>query len=111
MTWFRVDDNLAFHPKAIVAGNAALGLWVRSGSWSAQQLSDGHVPADIARGIGTKGQVDRLIDSGLWLPNGSGYVFHQWVDRQPTRAEVEKRRKAGADRLRKWREKNDDSDT
>lgn len=29
MPWFRVDDDFALHPKAIAAGNAALGLWVR----------------------------------------------------------------------------------
>ena len=33
--WFKVDDNLALHPKVLGAGNAAMGMWVRAGSWSA----------------------------------------------------------------------------
>ena len=41
MTWFRVDDTLAMHPKVYAAGNAAMGLWVRAGAWSMQQLTDG----------------------------------------------------------------------
>jgi hypothetical protein len=104
MPWFKVDDNLAFHPKAVMAQNPALGLWVRAGSWAAQQLSDGFIPGNIARSLGTKAQADRLITAGLWLPCGSGYEFHQWTERQPTRKDVERRRAAGAERLRKWRE-------
>jgi hypothetical protein len=106
MPWFKVDDNLAFHPKAILAGNPALGLWVRAGSYIAQQLTDGFIPSDIARSLGTKAQADKLITAGLWLPCGNGYEFHQWTERQPTRKDVEKRRAANAERIRKWREEH-----
>lgn len=110
MTWFKVDDNLAFHPKTIAAGNAAMGLWVRAGSWAAQQLTDGYVPTDLARNIGTVAQADALIRSGLWLPSEAGYDFHEWAapGRQPTRAAVEKRRLAAAKRLQDWRARNGD---
>lgn len=104
MPWFRVDDNLAFHPKAILATNPALGLWVRAGSYAAHQLTDGFVPLDIARSLGTKAQADKLITAGLWLPCGQGYEFHQWNERQPTRKDVEEKRAANAERIRKWRE-------
>jgi len=106
MTWFRVDDNLAFHPKVIAAGNPAIGLWVRAGTWAAQQLTDGYIPADIARAIGPPAQARALVDAGLWLPCEKGYEFHEWTERQPTRGEVEQRRKAGAERLRKWRQEH-----
>jgi hypothetical protein len=106
MTWFKVDDNLAFHPKAIMAGNAALGMWVRAGSWAAQQLTDGYVPADMARSLGTPGQARRLTDSGLWLPCGKGFEFHQWEERQWSRKDVEERRRKNAERLAKWREEH-----
>lgn len=110
MTWFRVDDNLTFHPKAVAAGNTALGLWVRAGSWSAFQLTDGRVPEDIALSIGTRVQADRLVKAGLWVPNGSGWMFHEWEERQPTKADVLARRKAGAERLREWRKRRDEHD-
>lgn len=110
MPWFKVDDNLAFHPKAIMAQNPALGLWVRAGSWAAQQLTDGYVPKDIARSMGTAGQVDKLVMAGLWLPCGQGYEFHQWEERQPLRKDVEEKRRSNAERLRKWRETQRDNE-
>lgn len=104
MTWFKVDDTFAFHPKTMAAGNAAVGLWVRAGSWSAQQLSDGVIPTHAARNLGTPGQADQLVDAGLWLPSGHGFVFHQWEERNPTRKQVESKRQADAERIRKWRQ-------
>ncbi len=92
MVWFNVDDTLAFHPKAIQAGNAALGLWVRAGSWSAQTLSDGFVPRQIARSLGTVGQCKALVVAGLWHEVDGGYRFHEWEQRQQTKEDVESRR-------------------
>lgn len=108
MAWFKVDDNLAFHPKALRAGNAAMGLWVRAGSWSAQQLTDGHVPADLADQVGTPAQAKKLVDVGLWVPDKTGFRFHEWEERQPTRAAVEQKRKANAERIQRWREQHRD---
>lgn len=106
MTWFKVDDSLAFHAKTVQAGNAAMGLWVRAGSWSAQQLTDGFVPNHIVSALGNKKQAERLVSVGLWVALPDGYVFHQWNEdgRQPTRAAVEKERAQARDRMQKARE-------
>lgn len=88
MPWFRVDDNLAFHAKVVEAGNAAMGLWVRAGSWSMQQLSDGFVPTHVARQLGKPAEIKRLVTSALWLDGDGGYYFHDWAERQPSRADV-----------------------
>lgn len=92
MPWFRVDDGFAFHPKAIASGNAAVGLWVRAGSWSSQQLTDGHVPTEIARTLGRPAEIQRLVTSGLWMKTGDGWDFHEWPLHNPTRAEVQANR-------------------
>lgn len=105
MPWFKVDDTLAFHGKTVAAGNAAMGLWVRAGSWSMQTLSDGFVPTHIARQLGKPSEAKRLVDTGLWVQKDDGYVFHEWEERQPSRAKVQSEREANADRIRKWREK------
>jgi hypothetical protein len=107
MVWFKVDDNLAFHQKSLRAGNAAMGLWVRAGSWCAQHLTDGYVPADIAGTLGTKAEANRLVAADLWLQLDDGFEFWQWGEdgRQPTRAEVEEKRKATRERQRRAREK------
>lgn len=101
MPWFKVDDKLAFHAKTVAAGNAAMGLWVRAGSWSADQLTDGFVPDHMIGSLGTHGQAKRLVAVRLWEDADGGYRFHEWNEegRQPTRADVEERREQ--DRVRK----------
>lgn len=99
MVWFQVDDNLAFHPKVIEAGNGAMGLWVRGGAWCMANLTDGFLPARVAYQLGTKSMCNRLIKVGLFEEAQDGYQFHDWYDRQVTKAEVESRRKS--DRIRK----------
>lgn len=88
MTWFKVDDGLAFHAKVVQAGNPAMGLWLRAGSWCAQQLTDGFVPNQIAATLGTRAQATALEAASLWVREDGGYRFHGWLDYQPTAAEV-----------------------
>jgi len=88
MPWFRVDDNLALHTKVLTAGNGAMGLWVRAGSWSMQQLTDGHIPTQVARQLGTRAEASRLVTAGLWVETEGGYDFHEWVGRQPSARDV-----------------------
>ncbi|MGH3382670.1 MAG: hypothetical protein ACRDP6_48875 [Actinoallomurus sp.] len=105
MTWFKVDDNLAFHRKTVVAGNAAMGLWVRAGSWCAQQLTDGIVPNDMIASLGNTAQAKRLVAAGLWERVEGGYRFWQWNEagRQPTREQVEQDRAAAKTRMQRVR--------
>lgn len=105
MPWFKVDDTLAFHSKVVIAGNAAMGLWVRAGAWSMQTLSDGFIPKQIATQIGTRTEVKRLVDAGLWIEKDEGYLFHEWNQRQPSRAKVLADREANAQRIKDWRNK------
>lgn len=109
MTWFKVDDTFAFHQKCVAAGNSAIGLWVRAGSWCASQLNDGFVPDHMIVTLGTKGQANRLVDVGLWVREDGGYRFHQWNEdgRQPTREEVEAKRQEWRDKKRKQRRDKD----
>lgn len=106
MTWFKVDDNLAFHPKVMSAGNTAVGMWVRAGAWSAQQLTDGFIPDSIIATIGGQTIAHRLVDAGLWVQLDGGCQFHQWGERQPSRQKVETDRKESTLRKQKWREEH-----
>lgn len=105
MPWFRVDDAFAVHPKALAAGNAACGLWVRAGSWCMQQLTDGHVPEHALSTLGTRAEAQKLVDAGLWRRTPSGWLFHDWEGRQPSREQVERDRAEAAERQRRAREK------
>jgi hypothetical protein len=99
MSWFKVDDGFAFHQKTVEAGNSAIGLWLRAGSWSSQLGTEGYVPASIRNNLGTKRDAERLVETGLWLPadGGGGFIFHDWDEYQPTKAGSEERRKIRAE--------------
>lgn len=104
MPWFKVDDTFPHHAKVMSAGNAAIGLWVRAGAWSMQQLTDGFVPTHVARQLGTRTEAARLVDNGLWIEKDDGYLFHEWEQRQPSRVQVEADRNAARERQRRGRE-------
>ena len=105
MPWFKVDDTLALHQKAVTAGNAAMGLWVRAGSWSMQTLSDGFIPDVIVTTLGSHGQANKLVEVGLWDRLATGYAFHEWAERQPTKAEVHQERADNKRRQKEWRDR------
>lgn len=107
MAWFKVDDKLHSHPKRHKAGNAAMGLWVAAGSWSSDQLTDGHIPKHMLPSLGKPAEARALVDAGLWNidPDDDGWRFHDWQDQNPTRSEVRAAREAENERKRKWREK------
>lgn len=118
MPWFRIDDKAHTHPKLIKAGNAALGLWLRCGSYAAAHLTDGIVPGVVAELYGTKPQAAKLVKAGLWHEHGHGcsdgcpnpapgdYVFHDFLEdgRNTSRARAEAERKKARDRQSKHRE-------
>lgn len=119
MSWFAVDDNAHSHPKMMQAGNAAVGLWLRAGSYAAQHLTDGIVPGVIAKMYGSKAQITRLVAVGLWHEHGhtcphpkcqqpapGDYYMHDYLaPYNQTRAEVTARRERAAAKKRDYRER------
>ena len=105
MPWFKVDDAFSVHPKAIKAGNKAIGLWTRAGSWCAQQLTDGHVPAYVVPMLGGDDEdAEALIGVRLWVAVDGGYQFRDWSDYQPSKESVQAEREAARERQRRARE-------
>jgi hypothetical protein len=101
--WFKADDKLHSHAKAVAAireCRSALALWVVAGSWCADQLTDGNVPEAIVDRLGFgAAEADALVSARLWHRTESGYVFHGWTDYQPTRRYVLAKRKAARKRM------------
>jgi hypothetical protein len=101
MPWVRLDDSFFCHPKAVEAGVEACGLYVWALTYSAHNLTDGHVPgAWVKQAVGARARrlAARLIAQGLWVENGTGYVIHDYLDFNPSRASVLAKRKADSDR-------------
>lgn len=116
MPYFPVDDKLHSHRKAIRAGAHAIGLWALAGSWSNDQGTDGFIPDYMITRWDPKGKqlAKKLVEVGLWelAERGDevGWLFHEWTGseanrRNYTRAEVEQRKREGAERQAKSRQR------
>lgn len=116
MPWFKIDDSAHSHPKFLRAGNAALGLWLRCGSYSAQHLLEGFVPKNVVKPFGgTPAQVRKLLEAGLWHDAGhgckrcsqpvDGFMIHDFFEggRNTTRAQHEANKQGAAERAAKSR--------
>lgn len=117
MTWSRFDDCAATHPKARLAGNEAWSLWQAAIQYCNRYLTDGVVPLaalavdclpepiSMAK---AKKLADRLVgakvrDDGHGLFEALGpnkFAVHDFLDWNPSKEQVEAKRKADRDRKR-----------
>ena len=115
MAWFKVDDGFYDHPKVEELPNAAVGLWVKAGTWCAKHETDGVIPATRVKALkGTASQIRALIECGLWgeTTTNSGakaYSFRDWFDYQPSREEREEERQLWREKKRKSRSRKLDN--
>jgi hypothetical protein len=107
MPWVKLDDSFFSHPKVVAAGTEAVGLYVMALTYSAHHLTDGHVAAAwVKEKAGPKAR--KLVaaltepptgfECALWERNGTGWVIHDYLDYNPSRAEIMKKRKADTER-------------
>lgn len=95
MPTFEIDDQFAFHQKTVMAGNEAIGVWARAGSWCAGYLTDGSVPRDIAGTLGGQSLWTKLINVGLVEETPDGYQLHDYLHwNRPASAILDDRRRA-----------------
>lgn len=111
MSWFAVDDGFYDHPKLEGVDLAAIGLWVRAGSYCSRHLTDGHLSDTrvVALG-GSEALAAQLVDAGLWLETDDGYVFHDWLVYQKSRAEITAHRESARQRQAASRERKRNAD-
>lgn len=104
MPWGRLDDSFDAHRKVRRAGLEATGLHARALSYCAGALTDGHIdPEWVEERAGRRGKqlADRLVDAGLWEPNGDGWQIHDYLNVNPSRETVLAKRAAEAERKAK----------
>jgi hypothetical protein len=104
--WFRIDDTFLFHPKAAGLSNDSLATWARAGDWCGWQLTDGVVPRELLTMLAGDAAdpawvAADLVRRNLWEGAPGGWLFHDWSDWNPTRAQVLARRAAVAERKRR----------
>jgi len=116
MPWVKLDDKFAEHPKIVEAGPVAGFLYVAGLCYANRHLTNGFVPAAHVTALlprhGTNpAQLSkRLCAVGLWSETTKketrGFLIHDYLQFQPSRASVLKARKTNAKRQAAWRERH-----
>jgi hypothetical protein len=92
MTWVKLDDGFADHPKLVTAGPMASWLHVCALCYCGRHLTDGIIPKPMVPRLSSvpkpQREADRLVEAGVWEDVGDCYVIHDYHDFQPTREEV-----------------------
>ena len=79
-------------------GARAAWLHVRAIAYCARHLTDGLLSPAAARAVGATTLLsDRLVKARLWDRQGEGFRIHDYLDYQPSRAEVVELRKKRAE--------------
>lgn len=120
MTWVRLDEEFARHPKVLEAGPLGMAMHVAALCYCNQYLTDGYIPHAVPSGLlnlngidvalggnefvqaGCEASwdmvVDNLVRAGLWVPvDTGGWVIHDYHEFQPSKAEVLELRKQRAE--------------
>lgn len=99
MGWVRFDDAAEDHPKFLRAGLAAEGLHKRAACYSARHLTDGFVPAEwVDRSTYNlkprekRELIAALLRERLFEEADGGFLVHDYLDYNPSRADVLARR-------------------
>lgn len=100
MPWIRFEDNFPEHPKVLALSDAAFRLHVRAIAYCSRHLTDGTLSTAAARSLGARTRLTgELVEVRLWTPSDDGYLIHDYLDYQPSKEDIKKRR--AADRSRK----------
>ena len=108
MSWVRLDDQFAHHPKVLKAGPIASFLWISCIAYSQKFLTDGFIPgraiATICDVPNPIKQARRLVSIGLLEVADDGYQVHDYLKFNESSASVKQRREQ--DRVRKESSRN-----
>ena len=120
MTWVKLDDQFADHPKLREAGPLAGWLYVSALCYANRYLTDGLIKESVLPGLIDLGGVfpresrnrlgERLgelvwalLNVDLWEPAEDGYQIHDFHKYNPSARKVQEKRQRAAEKLRDWR--------
>ena len=103
---FQVDGDFYDHPKTLGMSDAAVALWTRAGSYSVAKRTDGFIPEHVLRILTEVPEsAEELVTRDLWKRVKGGYKYHQWVERNLTKAKIDAFTDGARSRKRKQRER------
>lgn len=117
MSWVRIDDRMPRSAKLMGLSDRAKWAYVASMCYASEEETDGAVPAGVQREMGWARVRKDLVEAGLWheRPCGEGacldtdrqaeklakggHVIHDYLEYNPTHAELEAKRAKARDRM------------
>jgi len=99
MAWVKLDDQWYDNPKLLDLSLESIGVWVIGLTYASRHLTDGFVPYKALKRIidAPEEHTEALEARGLWSVVEHGWQIHDYLDYQPSAAEVKDRRKKRAD--------------
>lgn len=102
MTWLKTDDRFPDHRKIRRLTDGAYRLHHTALSFAAKDETDGLIrPEDLdemQHGRRLSKHVDLLVKAGLWEPVRGGWALHDFLDYNPSHAQLEAERAANRER-------------
>jgi hypothetical protein len=106
MTWLRLDDKFAGHPKISPLSDGAFRLHVSGLLFCAAHETDGLVPLEqipLLMPKYRKPYLAEVIARGLWLPRLELIEIHDFTEYNPSRDQLQTRREATKERVARAR--------
>jgi hypothetical protein len=108
VTWVRTDDQMPRHPKMWRLSDAAYRLNHHGLSHCAAYATDGfideaYIDTLIPAGRKARQFADELVSAGVWEKVPGGWCIHDYLEYQPSAAQVEAQRRATRERVKAWR--------
>jgi len=105
MSWIRIDDQMVDHPKIVPLSDAAFRWVHRALSYANRFPADGVLPPAFLDQVPQAVRRD-LVTRKVWERGHDGITrIHDYLEYQPSKAEVERQREDAKLRQRKRREK------
>lgn len=108
--WAKISDDFFRHPRTVAAGRDARDLFLVSLTHCNEHLTDGFVAAGYLRRLAADAEIDdaraaadRLVAVGYWEECDGGWMVHDFLDYNPSRAEVLAEREKAAIRKERWK--------
>jgi hypothetical protein len=113
MTWLKLSDDFVDDCAAVDLSDAAFRTHVQGLSWSNRRLTNGQISALALRRLADTRDpnvaVQELVNVGFWVKVEDGWQIVHHMEHQPSREEVETKRREAAERQRKSRSKRKDA--
>lgn len=102
MTWVKLDDGFADHPKVVALSDSAFRAHVSALCYASRQLTDGFIPEEVALKWAPVAHIALLLARKLWDRVEGGFQIHDYLEYQVSKQRVQNWREGNRARQERW---------